>query len=389
MRPTVLLDATPMLDTSGHRGIGRFLYDLLHGLAATAREWEGDFALRVVTDLDLHGGGVVDDDPATAAESTRAARGTRIDRIAWRRRVSLGRLARTATVLHLPEPRGTPLRAHPRTVVTCHDLIPLRFPRQYLGKTPWAAWVRRGVERRRLARAAKVVAISRKTMADAIELLGLPAERFVVVPNGIDLSTWSPIAPPGEAAALRARGVGARPFVVYVGYCDHRKAIDAMFATLSRLRGRLDLDLVWAGALLDDDLVRLRADTARHGLEGRVHLLGFVDDATLAALYRGAVAHLFLSRLEGFGLSVAEALASGCPAIVVAGSGADEVAGDAGLVVAADDADAAAAALVALAGDPSARARRVAAGLARARTFGRETMARGYADVWRRVVAGS
>jgi len=109
-----------------------------------------------------------------------------------------------------------------------------------------------------------------------------------------------------------------------------------------------------------------------------VRFLGFVADADLAALYRAAVALLFLSRLEGFGLPVAEAMAAGCPAIVSRASGSDEVAGDSGIVVDADDTPAAAKAISRLARSPEHRAELGRRGRARVPTFDRREMARGY-----------
>ena len=108
---------------------------------------------------------------------------------------------------------------------------------------------------------------------------------------------------------------------------------------------------------------------------------GSGDD--LAILYRNALAHLFVSRLEGFGISVAEAMASGCPVIVAKRSGADEVGGDAVLKIDQGDHVAAARGIVRLASDPAERARLTAAGLSRARVFDRASMARGYVHVWR------
>jgi len=383
MKPRVMLDATPMLDTSGQRGIGRFLYDLMRGLGELKGEWHDDLSIEVVTDLGWHGDATSTDDLVRAAETTRAARGSQIDRIAPKRRVSLGVFARHASLLHLPEARGTPLVAHRCTVVTCHDFIPLRFPEQYLGGSRWTVTKRRMAEKRRYSRATRVVAISRKTRDDAIDLLGIDADRIDVVPNGIDLAAWTPAKDEGDDARLRALGLGARPFVVYVGYCDARKSIEAMLSTVARTP---NVDLAWAGELLPDDVTRLRAHAARERIGERLHLLGFVDDATLASLYRGAAAHLFLSRLEGFGLSVVEAMACGCPPIVVASSGVDEIVADAGVVVAPNDVAAASAAITKLLENKAFRDDMQRRGSDRARAFGRETMARGYLEVWRRVL---
>jgi glycosyltransferase involved in cell wall biosynthesis len=118
-----------------------------------------------------------------------------------------------------------------------------------------------------------------------------------------------------------------------------------------------------------------------------VRFLGYVPDEDLAALYRRAGALLFLSRLEGFGLPVAEAMAASCPSIVARDSGSDEVAGDAGIAVDADDHRAAADAILSLTRFEESRKSLVTKGLARVSIFDRREMARAYVRSYQRALA--
>lgn len=387
---TVVLDATPLRGSSGHRGIGRFIYDLLHGLAEIRDEWGDRMRIRVVEDL-RWSSLTAHDVSSDLAERLFAARGSEGKSLVHRRRLALDRGARHvgADLLHMPEALGTPVTRLVRRVVTCHDLIPLRMPREYLGFG--ADRVMQPIaDARRYRNAERIVAISERTRTDLHELLHLPLSRIDVVPNGIDSSHWSPIEAPSDRARLDALGIGRRPYVVYVGYWDDRKDVPTMLRAVAAARKRADVDLVWAGHFTDRDRQKLRRYLARHRVLDAfadVKMTGFVSADDLAILYRHAVAHLFLSRLEGFGLSVAEAMASGCPVIVAKNSGADEIGGDAVSAVAPGDAHAAAEAIVRLAGDHAERRRRQDAGLARAARFGRTAMARGYVDVWQRVLA--
>lgn len=382
---TVLLDATPLRGSSGHRGIGRFIYDLLHGLAATRDEWS-DLRVRVVQDIGWQTL-ELEDDPAVAAEVLFAARGTASASLPHRRRLVLDRAADAlgADLLHLTEPLGTPITHRVVRVVTCHDLIPLRMPQQYLD--PVERMLRPTVETRRYRLADRIVAISRNTRRDLCEILGFPGRRIDVVPNGIDVSQWQKSGATDDAR-LRALSLGQVPYVVYVGYWDERKDIPAMLRAVAEANKKMPIELAWAGHFTERDQRKLRQYLAAEGvleLLPLVRFLGFVTADDLAVLYRHAHAHLFMSRLEGFGLSVAEGMAAGCPVIVARESGADEIGGDAVLAVNQGDSSAAACALLGLR-DPAERARLRARGLVRAAQFDRETMARGYINVWRGVL---
>ena len=89
----------------------------------------------------------------------------------------------------------------------------------------------------------------------------------------------------------------------------------------------------------------------------RVHLLGWVPDADLPALYQGALAFIYPSRYEGFGLPVLEAFASGTPVISTAAGSLAELVGDAALIITPDDSDGLADALLSISTDQALRDR--------------------------------
>jgi len=382
-RKTIVIDATPILGSSGHRGIGRMAYDLLHGLEAIRDEWRDDLDLRVVTDLSWTGG-TVDREPGAAAEKVYATRGREGKLLVHRRRLLLDSVVERegAHLLHMVEALGVPLTRRVPRVVTCHDLIPLRLPDEYLGYGAKRI-VQRPADTFRYRSAERVVAISRRTADDVRTLLHVDPAKIDVVPNGIDLAQWTSTVPSTDAERLRALGLGDRPFVVYVGWRDRRKDLPTMVRAVTEA----GVDLLWVGQLnaRDHRLIRWQMFKERVSLD-RVRFAGFVSTPDLAVLYRHALAHLFLSRLEGFGISVAEAMASGCPVILAQDSGTDEVGGDAVFAVPQGDAGAAAAAMRRLLSDPSERTRRHDIGIARAHEFSRDAMARGYLGAWRRAL---
>ena len=104
-------------------------------------------------------------------------------------------------------------------------------------------------------------------------------------------------------------------------------------------------------------------------LQGRVRFVAYVPYEQLADLYRGALALAYPSLWEGFGLPVLEAMACGTPVLTSLGSGTEEVAGEAALLVKPTDTGAIAEALEALAREPLLRADLGRRGLARAEGF--------------------
>jgi glycosyltransferase involved in cell wall biosynthesis len=150
-----------------------------------------------------------------------------------------------------------------------------------------------------------------------------------------------------------------------------RKSFDVLIAALARLAG-----LPWRLAIAGDrsrDLAataRLDADIARHGLAGRVEVLGALPAERIAALYAGSDLFVLSSRHEGYGMAFAEAMAHGLPVIgTTAGAIPDTVPPAAGMLVAPDDVAALADALRTLIENPERRRRLASAAHAAAQAL--------------------
>ncbi len=379
--PTVLVDLTVLSSPSKNRGIGRYVADLSRALFRAA---PADLSIVGLSRLGWSGAAdTVTDLEAVVAALSRGA--PRMSHAAWAYhvRVALARAVKRVgpSLVHSGHPEATPLgRLGCPRVVTCHDLIELSYADRYLG---WRDGWRPGrlrLDRRRYGEADHVIAVSRTTADDLVRVLGIAAARITVVHNGVDLERWSATPGPDDAAALARSGVGERPYALYVGGADWRKNPDAMCAAVA---GVPDLLLVWAGGLAPGERAAVEDVARRRGIADRLKLLGYVDDATLIALRRAALAELFVSRAEGFGYPVIEAMACGCPVITSNCSSMREIAGDAAVLVDPEDHAAIVDALRMLESRSDERRRLRDAGLAHCRQFSLERMASETLDVYR------
>jgi glycosyltransferase involved in cell wall biosynthesis len=264
-----------------------------------------------------------------------------------------------------------PLVGRTRSIITIHDLSFLRHPETF---TPALRNYLTTAVPRSAARADHILTDSHATRHDVIELLGVAPERVTTLHLGVS-DRFTPDAAPGEQAKLHtAYDLGAedQPFILAVGTVQPRKNYERLIEAVDYVREEIDVDLVLAGKAgwLSEPIVA--AATARD----YVHLLGFVNDADLPALYRQARVLAFPSLYEGFGLPPLEAMASGTPVVASNASSVPEAVGDAGLLVDPLDVDELAAALDAALTDETLRADLRAKGLSRAQTFTWARMAR-------------
>jgi len=265
-------------------------------------------------------------------------------------------------------------------VVTVHDLAPMILPDTFPAGA--GAWLRRSTKAA-VRRADRVIAPSETTARDLREILGAPAERVRVVPEGVDARFFGPW-PDEHVAAVRARHRLPDRYLASIGTIQPRKNLDVVLDAIERLaaQGRETPPLVVAGRTgwMSEDVVR-RAKASR-----LVRFLGEVPEEDLPVLYAGATLFVSPSSYEGFGLAVAEAMAAGAPVIAGAGSASDEVVGDAGVLVPPRDAGALASVIDALLGDDARRLALAAAGRARVSRYTWDAAARGTREVYREAV---
>ena len=284
-------------------------------------------------------------------------------------------------VVHTPIFAG--MIAAPRPyVLTLHDLIPLQTP-EVISRSAAAYW--RLVLPRSVVRADAVITGSEFTRREILDWFGLPPERVVTVPHGVD-PWFAPVDDEAARARVRARHALPTRFLLFVGIASPRKNLDRLVRAFGALRDdeREDAQLVFAGPAGWKN-ASFEAAVAASPVAERIRHLGVVADEDLPVLYSLATGVANLSSREGFGLPALEALACGVPLVCADRTSFPEVVGDAALLVDPDDEPAVARALAAvLAGGAEVEARR-ARGLVRARAFTWERAAAATLAVYRAV----
>ncbi|MFO0852014.1 MAG: glycosyltransferase family 1 protein [Gemmataceae bacterium] len=269
-------------------------------------------------------------------------------------------------VVYSPFDTYLPVRNRP-WAVTLHDVMAIEpavpWPRGWRHRASRAAWRVWGPA---AVRAAAIVFTSTEfSKRRIIELLGADPDKVVVVGNGVDDRFYA-------AADLDPRTLPRPcpdPYLAMVGGLVPHKGGDVALRVADALRrARSPIRVVVAG----------RSDpglAAAAGGHPNVILLGRIPDAELIPLIRGALALLFPSWYEGFGIPPLEAMAAGVPAIVSDRASLPEVVGEAGLVVSPDKPDEMADRAVWLDRHPSERAERAARGRAWSRRYSWESTA--------------
>jgi glycosyltransferase involved in cell wall biosynthesis len=267
------------------------------------------------------------------------------------------------------------------SVVTVHDMTFFDHPEWH--ERVKVAFFRRMIKNA-AARADVLVCDSAFTAA-RLRANVVPRAEVRVVPLGVDASRFAPdgASAVDDLARLATRGVEP-PYLAFAGTFEPRKNIPVLVDAFARIApSHPEMRLVLAGG--DGwGTNAVRDAIAASGVGTRIVRPSYVDDDTLAALFRRAEAVVYPSLEEGFGLPALEALASGTPLVTSAGSALEEVVGDAGVLVDPNDTGALADALTRVLDDAAFAASLRKAGPMRAADFTWSRCVDGYVDVYER-----
>lgn len=274
---------------------------------------------------------------------------------------------------------AVPLASPCPTVVTIHDLAVYHHPESFALAQRWHLRVHTP-HAVRVARA--ILTVSEHSAADLRARFPAAAAKVRAIPNGVG-ARFHPIT---DAAALRAfrahHGLGDGPLIAYLGTLQPRKNVELLAAAFGRVAAQLPgAELVLAG--------RIRPGYRPNLPRERVRLIGPLAEAELPLFYGSVAVLVNASLYEGFGLTLIEAMACGCPVIALRRSAVPEVTGDAAMLIDEPTEEALGQALVAMVGTPATAASHRALGLLRATEFSWARAAHAAEAVYREALASA
>jgi glycosyltransferase involved in cell wall biosynthesis len=208
-------------------------------------------------------------------------------------------------------------------VVTLHDMAHVSLPwREFypglrdalIGRIECYKVARQW--RRGLARVARVIVPSTATLNDAVEHLNIDESRIAVIPHGVDHDLFS-------LGNEEGRPHHPAPYFLHISQYQKRKNIQRLIEAYDSLAFADKPHLV----------LKLIGYEGPRSYQGVTFIDGVLSPQEIASLYRGALAFVFPSMNEGFGLPVLEAMACGCPVVTSKGTACAEVADGAALLV--------------------------------------------------------
>ncbi|MCX5965593.1 MAG: glycosyltransferase family 1 protein [Cyanobacteria bacterium] len=289
-----------------------------------------------------------------------------IRRLFWTQ-FQLSRQARKyqASLLFSPIPE-IPLWSRTPSVVTLYDFIPYRFLKP---KTSLFKYYRYYIPLV-LKQSKHIICISEATANDAIEFCGIEAKKMTVIPLGYDQQNF------------RFLDLPTQNYVLYLGRSDTYKNLDRALRAFAQVPNHQDYEF-WIAGPPDPRYTPLIQGLA-WDLGIKIKILDYVNYKELPVLINHAIALVFPSLWEGFGLPILEAMACGTPVITSNVSSMPEVAGDAAILVDPTNVSEIASAIASIIADTSLRNDLRSRGLQRAKQFSWATTGQQTADVLKR-----
>ncbi|MEJ6486674.1 glycosyltransferase family 1 protein [Nostoc punctiforme UO1] len=269
-----------------------------------------------------------------------------------------------SSLLFSPLPEA-PLYTNCRFVVMSHDLIPLRFPKRFSPLTPYHRYYVPQV----LKRSQHIICNSQATAKDIIDFYQIPASKI------------TPILLAHDRTHFRPLNLATRNYFLYIGRQDPYKNIQRLISAFAALPNCKDYELWLVGPIDARYTPTLTAQVAELGITNQVKFLDYIPYSELPKIINQAIALVFPSLWEGFGLPVLEAMACGTPVITSNLSSLPEVAGDAAILINPYNTGEITEAMQAIATDSALRSRLSSQGITHSQQFSWEKTGKATSEV--------
>lgn len=271
---------------------------------------------------------------------------------------------------------------HGKRVVTVHDMVYKTFPETVRGRTKYMLDM--GLKRS-IRRADLIVTDSEFSKSEIIKYFPKCEGKIRVVPCGVDLERFHPCDTPERIPEVKKSLEIEGDYFLYLGTIEPRKNLERLisaYAAFAKKVGDNAPKLVLAGGKgwLDKGIY---SRVERLGMEKNIIFTKYVPSEDMNPLMCGAVAFVFPSLYEGFGMPPLEAMACGVPVLTSAEASLPEVTGDCAVICDAYDVKSIAKGLYRLYSDEKLRSDLSRRGLERAQSFTWERSAKMLMDVYR------
>lgn len=225
----------------------------------------------------------------------------------------------SANLLYSPIPEA-PLFSSCRYVVMCHDLIPLRF---YRAASPLSNYFRYVVPQV-LKQAEHIICNSQATAKDIVDFYGIKSHKITPILLGYDADNFYPQSECNSSIAT--------PYFLYLGRQDPYKNLKGLINAFAAIKNN-NYYLAIAGSQDPRFTPNLQQQIKELGIEERVVFLDYLSYQELPKIISNAIALVFPTFWEGFGLPVLEAMACGTPVITSNLASLPEITGDAAILI--------------------------------------------------------
>lgn len=272
--------------------------------------------------------------------------------------------------LHVFPTEMIPFGLKSPSIITIFDLFYLIYPPEIRSKIPLKANMQQWLAKKiHLKRAEKIIAISEDTKKTIIEVAGISPNKIHVVYPGYDPDLFYPSSAQNIQAVQTKYGISKPYFVNVSSVWWERKNLCRLIQAFADLKKNgFDCQLVIAGKR-GPSLPEMQKMIEKFSLQQEIKLLEYVSLSDMPHLLSGAIALVFPSLHEGFGLPIVEAMGCGCPVITANVSAMPEAGGDAALYVNPLDCSGITQAMEKMANNPFLRGSLIKQGIARAASF--------------------